>query len=220
MWRSGPVAVVTASRNDITCGFSTRFAIVRPAAVYGSTTRSAPAKKSFFSASSSDAARDDLDVGADVARRERDVEIVGVVVRCGDDAGARGRCLPAGGPRPRSRRPRSGGRRAPCSGDRSSLKSSDDVRHVRGAELLGHAAADAAVAADDEVVAQALDRSLPSPFVENAGQDTAGDRFDDNRAGVRDDRQAAVTRTIETTRAPFVDRNVSSPANVAVTIAR
>ena len=35
MCRSGPVAVVTASRNDITCGFSTRFAIVRPAVVYG-----------------------------------------------------------------------------------------------------------------------------------------------------------------------------------------
>ena len=53
MCRSGPVAVVTASRKAVTCGRSTRFAIVRPAVVYGSTTRSAPASISFFAASSS-----------------------------------------------------------------------------------------------------------------------------------------------------------------------
>ena len=55
MWRSGPAAVVTASRNAVTWGLRTRLAIVRPAAVYGMTTRSAPASLSFFSASSSDA---------------------------------------------------------------------------------------------------------------------------------------------------------------------
>src|SRR5256885_5354250 len=47
------------------------------------------------------------------------------------------------------------------------------------------------VAADDEVLAQALDRPLPSPFGQDAGEDAAGDRLDDNGAGVGDDRQAA-----------------------------
>ncbi len=67
----------------------------------------------------------------------------------------------------------------------------DDVRDAGGAKLVGDLAADAAVAADDEVVAQAFDRSLPSPFGQDAGQDSAGDRLDDNGAGVGDDRQAA-----------------------------
>ena len=54
-WRSGPVDVVTVSMNVVTCGLSTRFARTLPAVAYGSTTRSAPASSSFFSASSSDA---------------------------------------------------------------------------------------------------------------------------------------------------------------------
>ena len=95
MCRSGPAAVVTASRNAVTCGFRTRLAIVRPAAVYGMTTRSAPASLSFFSASSSEARATIWMSGRTRARRQRDVEVVGVVVGGDDDAG---RAVEAGAP--------------------------------------------------------------------------------------------------------------------------
>ena len=62
-------AVVTTSRNAATCGLSTRFAIVRPALAYGGTTRSAPASRSFFSASSSDARATIVRSGRADARR-------------------------------------------------------------------------------------------------------------------------------------------------------
>ena len=54
-WRSGPAAVVTASRKAVTCGLSTRFAMTWPAVLYGSTTRFAPARISFCSESARDA---------------------------------------------------------------------------------------------------------------------------------------------------------------------
>src|SRR5919206_525984 len=53
--RSPPAAVVTTSMKAVTCGLRTRLAITRPAAVYGWTTRSAPASCSFLPASSFDA---------------------------------------------------------------------------------------------------------------------------------------------------------------------
>ena len=83
-------------------------------------------------------------------------------------------------------------RRSPCSfaaADRVLAEVEHDVRHAGRAELLGDLAADAAVAADDEVVAQALDRPFPSSFGQDTGEDAAGDRLDDNGAGVGDDRQ-------------------------------
>ena len=66
----GPVAVVTASRNAVTCGLSTRFAITCPAVVYGRTTRSAPASTQLLLGVSVRGARDDRQVGrADRAER-------------------------------------------------------------------------------------------------------------------------------------------------------
>ena len=64
------------------------------------------------------------------------------------------------------------------------------VRDVRCPELVGDAPADTAVAADDEVVAQLVDRPLPPPFCKRTRDDTAGNRLDDNRTRVADDRQA------------------------------
>src|SRR5205823_2763714 len=53
--RSAPAADVTTSMKAVTCGFSIRFAITRPAAEQGWTTRSAPAIRSFLAAAALEA---------------------------------------------------------------------------------------------------------------------------------------------------------------------
>ena len=93
----------------------------------------------------------------------------------------------------------------------ASRKSSTTYGTPDGTELVGHTPAHAAVAADDEVAAQPLDRPLPSSFRQHAGQHAAGDRLDDNGAGVRDDRQPASTIAIESARAPSDGGTVSRP---------
>ena len=120
-------------------------------------------------------ARDDLDVRPHGARRQSHVEVVGVVVGGDDDAA---RALDAG-----LLQVLVFGRVTEDQQlvvllrgiDRFLAVVEHDERHARGAKLVGHLTADAAVAADDEVVAQVLDRSLPSPFRQNTGQDSAGD---------------------------------------------
>ena len=64
-----------------------------------------------------------------------------------------------------------------------------DVRGVGLPELLGHAAAHAAVAADDVVVVQLVDRLPPPPVDERAREHASRHRLDDNGTGVRDNRQ-------------------------------
>ncbi len=106
-------------------------------------------------------ARDDRQARARGARRERDVEVVRV--------GVGGRDQPARPLEPGARQVGVLGRVALHEqvavllgrGDRVLAVVEDDVADVRVAELLGHAAADAAVAADDEVVVRrSIVRSL------------------------------------------------------------
>jgi hypothetical protein len=85
-----------------------------------------------------------------------------------------------------------------------------DVRLAGQPELLRDAAADPAVAADDEVVAQVFDRPLPPSLGQHPRQHSAGDDLDDNRTGVRDDRQTGDDEAIERARAPLLDGTVSS----------
>ena len=207
MWRSGPAAVVTVSRNAVTCGRSTRFAICGPAAVYGMTTRSAPASCSFFFASSSEARATICRSGRCAARRQRDVEVVGVVVGGDDEAACAVETRASRGPRPRSPFPSI--RRSPCSfaaATASSLEVEHDVGDAGMPELLGHAPADAAVAADDEVVVHAFDRSLPPPLGQRAREHAARYGLDDNGARVADDRQRRASTSDDRERARRVAR--------------
>ena len=54
-WRSAPPVTETTSRNAATCGRRTSAAISLPAAEYGWTMRSAPARRSFSATSASEA---------------------------------------------------------------------------------------------------------------------------------------------------------------------
>ena len=113
MCRSGPVAVVTASRNDSHLRLQHE---VRHRAAGGRVRHDdavGAREQELLLGVLVGGARDDLDVGPHVARRERDVEVVGVVVRGDDEAAPTVRCRRARGPRRRWRCPRSGGRRAP-----------------------------------------------------------------------------------------------------------
>ena len=105
--------------------------------------------------------------------------------------------------------------------DRVLAEVEDDVRHAGSAELLGDLAADAAVPADDEVVVQALDRPLPPSFGQDAGEDAAGDRLDDNGTGVGDDRQPGEHEHDRDDAGAVVrSARCRGPASVAVTTAR
>src|SRR5207302_7882306 len=114
------------------------------------------------------------------ARGERDVEVVGVGVRRRDEAarplepGLREvlvlDAIPLDEERARLTRRL----------DRVLAEVEDDERHAVRPELLRHAAADAAVAADDEVVLQSLDRPLPPSLGERAGDGVARDGLDDS----------------------------------------
>ncbi len=140
-------------------------------------------------------ARDDLQVGPRGARRKR---------RCRGcrRRSRRRRRAPARDRGPRVRRFSSSGgvaldsagrRRSFAAATASSWKSSTRYG-TSAAGTPRRRAADAAVAADDEVVVQLFDRPLPPAFCQRAREDAAGDRLDDNRTGVGDDRQTGQRR--------------------------
>ena len=135
-------------------------------------------------------ARDDREVGTRGARREHDVEVVGVGVRGGDEPS---RPLEPCTPQVLvARRVALDHQRAVLvrCGERVLMNVEREVRDVRRPKLVGDLPAHTAVAADDEVVAQLLDPPLPPPFRQRPRDDAAGDRLDDNGPRVADDRQA------------------------------
>ncbi len=134
-------------------------------------------------------ASDDREIRPRSTRRENDVEVGDIGVGRGDqpasalDTGAlqvvvAGRVAGHEQIAPRFRRR-----------DRRIALVEHDVRDVGLPELFGDAAAHTAVAADDVVVAQLVDRLPPPPFDERARQHASRHRLDDNGTGVRDNRQ-------------------------------
>ena len=121
-------------------------------------------------------ARDDEEVGPQPARRQDRVDVLGVAAERRDQA--------AGGRRSR-RRSRMSSRLASASTARSPrsmhrvhgvrVPVDDDERDVLPAELIGDDEADAAGAAQDEVVGQSVDHTRP-PLLLDAGMHA---RFDD-----------------------------------------
>ena len=159
--RSGPSWVVTTLRKDATCGFSTRFAITRPAVEYGITTRSAPGQAQFPLRVLVGGARDDQQVGPRRPRRERHVQVVRIRVERRDQrlrALETGRAqvlvldrVPLERQHPRFAR----------GFDLVGIVVDDDEAGAGAAELVRDPPSDAAVAADDRVTAQPFDRLLP-----------------------------------------------------------
>jgi hypothetical protein len=74
--------------------------------------------------------------------------------------------------------------------DRVFVEIEDDVLHARIPELLRHAATDPAVATDDVVVAELLDRPSPPSFGQCAREDAARNPFDEDRGDERKDSQS------------------------------
>ena len=185
------------------------------------TTRSAPASLSFFSASSSLARATIVKLGPLRARGERDVEVVGVGVGRRDEPACAVESGLARDLRPPCRSPRRTGRRTRGRRRARAAVVEDDVRHAGGAELAADALADAAVPADDVVVAHTVDRPPPPPLRECTADHAAGDRLDEGGADVGKDSQpaehdddrpelaaGAVRRRIEAVQRPGHDRAV------------
>src|SRR6266540_2198816 len=134
--------------------------------------------------------RHDQDVRLRGPGRERDVEVVRVVVRGGDEPA---RPLQACLAEIVVARPIALDEEDVLLGGgflRGLAEVEDDERHVRLAELLGDAPADTTEPADDVVVAQPLQRSSHPPLRPHAADDPAGDRLDDEGTDVGKDTDA------------------------------
>jgi hypothetical protein len=141
-------------------------------------------------------ARDDEEVGLHGTRRQRDVEVVRVVVRCRDQAAGP---LEPGLPQvivvgavslEEQHTFLLGGLL------RLRAEVEHDERRAFVPELVGHTPAHATEAADDVVAAQRLDRLSPPPLCQRPADHSTCDRLDQERPDVGKDSDPARTRTI------------------------
>ena len=134
--------------------------------------------------------RNDRQIGARRASREDDVEVVGVRVGSSHEPTRALEARLAKVLVPRRVSLEQQHAVVACCLDCLLMEVEHEERHSGRPELLRDSSADAAVAADDEVVVQLLDRPLPPSFRQRARNDAAGDRLDDNGTRVSDDRDA------------------------------
>ena len=182
------------SRKSATCGFSdeVRHRAARAAST-AATTRSAPASCELARGRVVGRAGDDDEVGPRGARGERDVEVLLVGVDGGDERRARARCPPPRGRRPRCRPRCTTSAPLDCAAATDSgVTSTTTYGRARSPELGRDAAADAAEAADDHVVAELVDRPFSSVSrPKRRPDDPARDHVHDHARDVEEDCHAA-----------------------------